>query len=73
MSQFKARYGLTMRPPMPGALPKKGLLETKAIEGYAPDGRHCWGWADYDRKLTDEEVRDYELTYIESHYEYTEV
>ena len=63
---IRARYATLMRPPMPGAVPRKGLLEMKEIEGNAPSGHHAWGWAEYDRFLTGEEIRDYELEYVHS-------
>lgn len=58
---MRIRYGMLMRPPGPGAVPKKGLLDMGFDEGYAPSGHHVWGWAEYDRKLSDEELSDYEL------------
>lgn len=61
---LRARYALLMRPPMPGAIPRDGLLETKCIEGYTPSGHHAWGWAEYNRFLTDDEIRQYELEYV---------
>lgn len=60
------RYATLMRPPHPGAIPREGLLETKAIEGYAPSGHHAWGWADYSRFLTEEELRHYDMEYVHS-------
>lgn len=45
---------------MPGAIPKKGLMET-GDEMCWPDDVFCWGWCIYDRKLTDAEVAEYEL------------
>ena len=56
------RYYCLYRPPMPGAIPRKGLVDiheydTKQNLGTFP----AWGYADYDRKLSDDEVRNYEL------------
>jgi len=55
-------YYLTQRPPMPGAQPRKGLLEMKEFEDRERAPYRAWGMAVYDRKLTDAEVQDYELT-----------
>ena len=60
------RYATLMRPPGPGAIPHNGLVEMKEISGTAPSGHHAWGWADYNRYLTDQEIRDYELEYVHS-------
>lgn len=61
------RYATLMRPPTPGSIPKDGLLEVKDIEGVAPSGHRAHGWAEYDRKLTDAEINDYELEYVHSY------
>jgi hypothetical protein len=58
------RYGTIMRPPGPGAVPRRGLIETHGGHFNAPSGHFCWGLAEYDRPLTDEEVSAYELEYI---------
>lgn len=58
------RYGYLclMRPPMPGAIPRDGLVECDAEEGVsAASGHHYWGRAIYSRRLTDEEVKHYDL------------
>lgn len=58
------RYGYLclMRPPMPGAVPKEGMVGCDAREGYSMDsGHHYWGHVTYDRKLTREEVNHYDL------------
>ena len=55
------RYLFLMRPPAPGAFPRDGLQEIGFDEGYAHSGHHYWGWADYNRKLTAEEIWNYEL------------
>lgn len=62
-----ARYAFLMRPPMPGAMPKQGLIECKDIQGTAPSGHRAWGWADYNRLLSEKEVSDYELEYVSSY------
>lgn len=39
------RYGTLMRPPGPGAVPRKGLIQTISNRHfYAPSGHFCWGW-----------------------------
>lgn len=61
------RYYCPQRPPEPGAVPKSGLLGVYYMDG--PDGpqqvRGCqfpiWGWVDYTRELTADEVRQYGL------------
>lgn len=63
---FVARYAFLMRPPMPGAMPREGLIECMEIRGSAPSGHSAWGWADYNRRLTDKEINDYELEYVMS-------
>lgn len=56
------RYYCKMRPPAPGAVPKRSLYAALAehvlIAGYA---RPMWGFADYTEPLTDEEIDYYEL------------
>ncbi len=59
------RYYSTQRPFGPGTFPRKD--GTEAITNYdAPTyieeiGRKAWGHIDYEKPLTDKEVRDYEL------------
>ena len=54
------RYYLPNRPPVPGAVPKDGLVNVH-------DGNIMWGtfdfygYVEYNRKLTKQEVDDYEL------------
>ena len=60
------RYAFLMRPPMPGAMPRDGLIECKEICGTAPSGHHAWGWADYSRYLTGDEISHYDLEYVMS-------
>lgn len=58
------RYFLPYRPPMPGAMPKEGIVEMFAQDQRQKMNgcdRPVWGWVQYDRKLTDKEVSDYEL------------
>lgn len=58
------RYLLLQRPPMPGSLPHGGLdrVETFYDKQYVcGSGHHAWGYAEYNRPLTDQEISDYEL------------
>ena len=55
------RYYFLMRSPMPGAMPREGLTEVGFDEGQAPSGHFYWGWAEYNRELTAEEVSHYDL------------
>ena len=64
MSKERHRYALLMRPPGPGALPGRGLVRAKGEHFKTPSGHFAWGWAEYDRELTDEEREDYELEEI---------
>lgn len=57
-------YRCLMRPPMPGAVPKDGLVECDFVERFTKSGKHYWGRVFYSRKLTDKEVADYELEYL---------
>lgn len=62
-----ARYAFLMRPPMPGAMPREGLLDVREVSGHAPSGRYSWGWAEYSRKLTPDEIQHYDLEYVASY------
>lgn len=60
------RYYTRFRPPMPGAIPKEGLTQIasfdypQTFEGVC--GRvGAWGWAEYNRPLSEKEVDEYEL------------
>lgn len=58
------KYYCTERPPMPGAIPKRGLLEIREYDRrtFVPDiGREAWAELIYGRELTEEEVFEYEL------------
>ena len=54
------RYYFKLRCPAPGCQPKNGLIETSdkdiEIRGYK-----FYGYADYDRILTDEEMSQYDI------------
>lgn len=56
---MRYRYGMRLRGFSIGCQPKDGLRD---IEG-DKTGRY-WNILGYDRKLTDEECRDYELDYL---------
>ena len=56
------RYYCKMRPPAPGAVPKRNLYAAVAEHIHiAGHDRHMWGLADYTAPLTDEEIDLYEL------------
>lgn len=63
-TELRVCYGAKMRPPGPGAVPRDGLVECKCVEGEAPSGHHTWGWAEYNRFLTDDEVNHYDLEFV---------
>ena len=56
-------YYMTQRPPMPGAMPKEGLIEIEAREPWKrlPGVGRAYAKLIYDRRLTDKEIEDYEL------------
>ena len=54
------RYYLMQRPPGPGCQPKEGIVNIDYTTGRL-DGHIVWGSADYNRKLTEREIADYEL------------
>lgn len=58
------KYYSIMRPVGIGTCPKKGLLDFgnfRQREMIEEIGREAWGYALYDRELTDKELNDYEL------------
>jgi len=57
-------YYMTQRPAGPGAQPRDGLIEVCELDQNVPiDGvGRAYSKIVYDRQLTDEEIRDYELT-----------
>ena len=56
------RYYCLYRPPMPGAIPRLGLLRIASYDyKQCIGGIGTWGFAEYDRPLTDAEVNQYEL------------
>jgi len=57
------RYYCRLRPPMPGAIPRDGLVRTADFDWpQSFNGVAAWGWAEYDRELSAGEVADYELS-----------
>lgn len=58
------RYYCPMRPPMLGAIPKSGLVSVHCFdmrEFTEAAGREVWGWAEYNRELSENDVYNYEL------------
>lgn len=58
-------YYMTQRPAGPGAMPRNGLVDVLNYDGkpFIPEiGREAWSRLTYNRMLTAEEIRDYELT-----------
>lgn len=51
------KYGMRLRPYSIGCQPMEGLVEVMVDNRY-------WNILIYDRKLTDQEVSDYELDYL---------
>ena len=51
------KYGMRLRPFSIGCQPMDGLVEVMVDNRY-------WNILIYDRKLTDQEVSDYELDYL---------
>ena len=59
------KYGYKLRPPSIGTQPKGYLeLEDKGIS-VRKDKNGYWGYATYDRKLTDKEMFEYDLELLE--------
>lgn len=58
------RYWFVLRPPMPGAVPKRNLENVTSFgkRTYRYEvNREVWGYADYSEPLTDKEVDEYDL------------
>lgn len=56
------RYYTEYRPPMPGAIPREGLVRAYSYDyKQSFNGRGAWGFAEYSRELTEKEISDYEL------------
>lgn len=62
MKTIVYRYYTLYRPPMPGAIPRRGLVRVYSYDyKQSFDGVGAWGFAEYDRPLTAQEINDYEL------------
>lgn len=58
-------YGLLLRPPMVGTVPRNGLVRMKDFNGKKPYmGFRLWGCVEYDHQLDDSEIIEYELVYL---------
>lgn len=56
------RYYCQYRPPMPGSIPRKGLVHVADYDyPQSFNGISAWGIAEYDRPLDKSEISDYEL------------
>lgn len=56
------RYYLTQRGVAPGCQPKGFTSWEEILDGELTNGQRCYGYIDYDRELTQEDVTRYELT-----------
>lgn len=56
-------YGMRLRPFSIGCQPMDGLIECKENHSRKDDG--YWDILVYSRKLTDKELRDYELDFLQ--------
>lgn len=62
---MQMRYYSTERPLMPGGCPRAGIFEVKNFDKkiFCKEiEKEAWGYVDYMRELTPEEIEDYELT-----------
>lgn len=55
------RYYTLCRPPMPGGIERNRCLRVGRPPVCSEINRSAWGTVDYSRRLTPEEIRDYEL------------
>lgn len=58
------RYYTLNRPPMPGGIPKDGLLSVQCYDTrllVIAINRWAWGYVEYSRPLTAEEISNHEL------------
>lgn len=57
------RYYCLERPAGPGAIPRGVVVITNFDQREMVDEirREAWGWIEYERALTEKEMRDYEL------------
>lgn len=59
------RYGCPERPPVPGAVPRDGLINLFSADEPDEKCTNCrWGWVEYRRLLTAEEIEQYELIHM---------
>ena len=63
-------YATLARMPQIGAIPMDGLVMVHAGSCTTPSGRHAFGYALYARKLTEEEIKEYELEEVDPGYWY---
>lgn len=62
------RYWCILRPPMPGGIPR-GPVNIKSFDKreFVKEINHtAWGYVDYERPLTDEEIFKYELATVDN-------
>lgn len=60
------RYYSIHRPVAPGTFPKSGVINLHNFDYRTSDNplnRPAWGYIDYNRALTEKEMRDYELVF----------
>lgn len=62
MKTIVYRYYCKFRPPMPGAIPRRGLVRVYSYDyKQSFDGVGAWGFAEYESPLTEQEINAYEL------------
>ena len=61
------RYATLLRPPGPGAVPRDSLTACGYDETVTPSGRHSWGWCEYNRRLSPDEISHFDLEQITHH------
>lgn len=59
----KFTYYCSLRPPMPGAIPKNGIVEV-VDEKIVKNNMEYWGYVIYNRELTKKELYQYDLEKI---------
>lgn len=58
------KYGMRLRPAMPGAQPRDFVKFTEPEEEKQTFKRHYWNILYYTRKLAQEEMKAYDLDYL---------
>ena len=58
------KYGMRLRPAMPGAQPRDFVKFTEPTEEKQTFKRHYWNILYYKRILTQEEMKAYDLDYL---------